>query len=116
MAFVGQVAAKAQGIVKGSTRRYMEEISQRFVVSLRKDEISDAVIEFEAMQSTIQRCQHALLQVVGVGHEYQAAERVGQDIRQVISCLDDMLCHLLVGKSELLDMYSKGQLIYQSLP
>lgn len=115
MALVSQVAAKTQELIKGSIHGYFQQICQRFIFSLLRNEIDDAAMEFESMKTTIQRCGHALLQVVGVGDKYRAAERVEREIDQVICCFDDIMCHLLVGKAELFDMYSSEQLMYQSL-
>ncbi|KAF9501457.1 hypothetical protein BDN71DRAFT_1501175 [Pleurotus eryngii] len=115
MALVSQVAAKTQELIKGSVHGYFQQICQRFIFSLLRNEIDDATMEFESMKTTIQRCRHALLQVVRVGDKYRAAEQVEREIDQVICCFDDIMCHLLVGKAELFDMYSSKQLMYQFL-
>lgn len=66
------------------------------------------------LENTIRRCEAGLLQLAGHGHEYLAAENAGKDVRRVVNCLDDILCHALCGFNEVVEMYESDLLLFQA--
>lgn len=115
MALVQQTSAKFNVMIRGNIQHYMEELHRCFVSRRRKHTFTDPMIEIEAMQSTIRHCEEALLQLSGVDKNFREAEAIGKAMKEVLSCLEDVLCSIMDGESEFFRMHKAGQFMYQSL-
>ncbi|KAG9225815.1 hypothetical protein CCMSSC00406_0007825 [Pleurotus cornucopiae] len=98
-----------------STRRLLESLYQRYTETNHSDTFNDTTIEVQALYTTLQRCEHALLQLTGVAKEFRAAEAVGKRVHEALLCLEEVSCYASIGKAEIREAHDAGELIHQSL-
>ncbi|KDQ29894.1 hypothetical protein PLEOSDRAFT_1103908 [Pleurotus ostreatus PC15] len=115
MALVRQTSDKFNTMVHGNIKKYMEELHRRFLVAHKHNTYTDVIIKIETMESTIKRCQDALLQLSGIDNNFREAEVEGKKIKEALSCLEDVLCALMEGETEFFQMYKSKEFMYQSL-
>ena len=75
--------------------------------------IKIALTGFNAMQTTISNLMDRILQVDGIGKEWQAVDRTNKRLKQVVGFLEDIYCSALLGTSELVNMHGRGELLFQ---
>ncbi len=63
----------------------------------------------------MRRCEHALLQLVGVAKEFKVAEKLGQAVRNGLNCVEEMELYASIGKEEVLEAYENHDLMHQKL-
>ncbi|KDQ25219.1 hypothetical protein PLEOSDRAFT_1106160 [Pleurotus ostreatus PC15] len=115
MTLVHTTSRKFESMVHGTVPAYMEDLYRQFTISHYKTIFTDPMLEVEALRSTMRHCENSLLQLSGVDQNLRMAEAAGRAIQEVIACLEDILCSVMVGKAELFEMYKKRELMYQSL-
>ncbi|KAG9221425.1 hypothetical protein CCMSSC00406_0008319 [Pleurotus cornucopiae] len=103
-------------LTKGSTRAFVESLYDEYTTNnYRLDTFSKALIELRALDRTMRRCEHALLQLVGVAKEFKVAEKLGQAVRNGLNCVEEMELYASIGKEEVLEAYENHDLMHQKL-
>lgn len=116
MSLVHDVSKKFNTLIHGGVvPQYMAELYRKYTISRRNTTFTDPILEVEALRSTMLRCEAGLLQLSGVDENFRTAETLGKAVQQALACLEDVLCATMDGDSELFEMHSKGELLYQTL-
>lgn len=63
----------------------------------------------------MQRCERALLQLVGVSKEFRVAEEVGKAVYKGLNCVEEIELYASIGKEEVLEAYANHEMMYQTL-
>ncbi|KDQ23598.1 hypothetical protein PLEOSDRAFT_1108088 [Pleurotus ostreatus PC15] len=114
MKLVSKTSAEFDARTGGSPQSYLEGLCQNYMVSRRKDKLSDACIHLEGLRNVTTRCLNGILQLAGVGKELGVVQTLGRAVGQVLAWLEDALCAVMCGYSEVVDMHRTRQLMYQS--
>ena len=75
--------------------------------------ISGELQHINSMQRTINILMDKILQLDGVGKEWQAADKTSRRLKEVVTLLEDIYCNCLLGDSVLVDLHRKGGLLFQ---
>lgn len=114
MARTAELSAKFAALTKGNTPAFTESLYQNYVVSHRKDKICDASLELEGLVNATTHCLGGILQLAGVGEHLHKVQRLDWSIREGLSWLEDIMCYIMGGYSEVVEMYTKRRLLYQA--
>jgi hypothetical protein len=72
-----------------------------------------AIESVEDIHEKAHRGQDRILQMCGVCDEWWAADEVCWGIRYVISCVEDLMCHALLGNADLVVAHEHCELMFQ---
>ncbi|KAJ8089560.1 hypothetical protein PM082_014816 [Marasmius tenuissimus] len=94
---------------------YVEELYQEFrAASTDNYTWFDRALKLqETIFSSLQKLQHRVLNVYGVGDEWREVESYRQDVRELINWIEDVQCYAIEGFVELDYAWSKKKLRYQ---
>ncbi|KAG6848321.1 hypothetical protein H0H93_001198 [Arthromyces matolae] len=109
------VHMKFQRVVGLSIKGYVNKVFAACAISRNEDEIETQMTVLMDIKKGIERCQAHILNLAGVGAEWDRAECIAKNIDTAIHCLEDIHCHLLCSYSELISMHKKEELMYQQL-
>ncbi|KAG9223437.1 hypothetical protein CCMSSC00406_0007624 [Pleurotus cornucopiae] len=115
MKLVAQIKAKFNSMTNGSTQRYVGSLFEKYTTDYQCNHFDDALVELRALHQTMRRSEAALLQLTGVGREYKVAETVGKLVVEGLNCVEEIACYASIGKGEVLELYEKRELLYQTL-
>ncbi|KAF9495628.1 hypothetical protein BDN71DRAFT_1430848 [Pleurotus eryngii] len=114
LAWTTKLHSKFAALMKGNTTTFTEGLYQGYVVSCQKDKICDAIIELEGLQNATTHCLDGILQLAGVGKDLDKVQHLNRLIREALSWLEDIMCYIVGGYSEVIEMYTKRRLLYQA--
>lgn len=114
MKIVSKTSAEFNARTRGSPQSYLEDLCQNYMVSHRKDKLADACIHLEGFRNVTTRCLNGILQLAGVGKELGVVQTLGRAVGEVLAWLEDVMCSVMCGYSEVMDMHRTRQLMYQS--
>lgn len=114
MKIVSKTSAEFNTRTGGNPQSYLEGLYQNYMVSRRKDKLSDASIHIEGLWNVTSRCLNGILQLAGVGKELRVVETLGRAVGEVLAWLEDIMCAVMCGYSEVIEMHGKRQLMYQT--
>ncbi|KAF4569575.1 hypothetical protein EYR36_009372 [Pleurotus pulmonarius] len=112
---IARLEQKFKSLTNNSVYNYVDSLYQEYTLKYWPEVFSDALLEVQSLHKRMERCQHILLQLKGVGEEYKRAEKVRKEMNDALKCLDELECYAAIGKAEVIDSYSKCELMYQAL-
>lgn len=95
-------------------RQFAEAICLEFLNSHDKDKIHKHVVQLGKLQKRIVRCQDEILQLAGVGKEWNRLAEVAEDIRIITCWVEEIFCYAMVAYSEVEQMHRDSEFLYQS--
>lgn len=100
-------------LTNGDVVRFIDLICTTFIADRSKDSIDKHEISLSRLQNTIYKCHNEILQAAGVGLELSEVERIKGKICTTISWLEEILCSVIVGWSEVQELHSTKKFMYQ---
>lgn len=79
------------------------------------DILTDPIQVLESIHTTIASTRSHLLQTEGLGEGWRHCEILCLELRCVIRWVEDILCYALTDNEELVDLYSRRKLQFQSI-
>ncbi|KAJ8581682.1 hypothetical protein M405DRAFT_868455 [Rhizopogon salebrosus TDB-379] len=76
--------------------------------------LEDAISCIQDLLHRATRAQDGILQLCGVSDEWRAAEEVCGCMRDMVTMVEDILCHALSGDADLASAHASKELLYQS--
>ncbi|KIK77962.1 hypothetical protein PAXRUDRAFT_165273 [Paxillus rubicundulus Ve08.2h10] len=70
----------------------------------------------EEVRLTVGSLHTSVLQAKGVGSELQAVEVTSHRVTNIIHALEEVIIHGVTNLENLMNMYSRGELLYQCTP
>lgn len=92
---------------------YLDTVCVKYLFTRRKDDIRDEIISISNLQKSIYRCQDNILELGGLGAEWERARDISNEVVNVINFLEDILCWAMVDPEELAIMHRRRELRYQ---
>jgi len=93
--------------------KYIEKICLQFIQNQDKDDIHAEVVKLSTLQKRIYRCQNEILNLAGLGPEWNAVDVIVTKLCRVVRWLEEVFCQAIVGHSEVCRMYDEAQFEYQ---
>lgn len=78
------------------------------------DYLTDRIDAHETLYTRADNIRSEVLQRYGVGKPWEETDKVCRCIRDVVRALEDVLCYALSDRSELVEKYEHGGLLFQS--
>ena len=104
-------------------RAFAQGILSEYVGTMPDDDDSEepgdmpiferAIDSVEDIHEKAHRGQDMILQMCGVCDEWWAADAICWGIRCVISCVEDLMCHALLGNADLAIAHEHRELMFQ---
>jgi hypothetical protein len=109
---------KLTELLSGSPSAYVASIYNRSIPMLSSatvsmNVISDSLSNLNGMQRAVAKLMDGILQLDGVGEAWQTADETSKRLKQVVNFVEDIYCNALLGASVLVDMHSRGELLFQ---
>lgn len=92
---------------------YLESVCSQFIFTHRKNNIRNEIVRVSKLQRQIYRCLDNIMELSGMGAEWEKAEKISKDVVKVIRWLEDVLCWAMVDLRELVSMHNHKKLLYQ---
>jgi hypothetical protein len=109
------VARKYERLIGDSVFDHVQDVFIHFERTGDQDIIRDAITSVSCLQKHIQQCEDQILQLAGVGTEYEQATSIGRRISDLIHCFEEILCTAMGGTEDLLVAHEKQSLMYQNV-
>jgi hypothetical protein len=93
--------------------KYIEKICLQFIQNQDKDDIHAEVVKLSTLQKRIYCCQNEILNLAGLGPEWNAVDVIVTKLCRVVRWLEEVFCQAIVGHSEVCCMYNEAQFEYQ---
>lgn len=93
--------------------KYVEKICSQFIQDHNKDNIHAEVVKLSNLQKRIYRSQNEILNLAGLGPEWNAVDIIVKKICTVVNWLEDVFCQAILGHSEVCKMYNRTQFAYK---
>lgn len=97
----------------GVVFNYLDAVCIKYIFTRRKDDIRDEIIKISKLQQSIYRYQDGILELGGLGEEWERARDISNDVHSVVVSLEDILCWAMVDPGELIAMHGRRELRYQ---
>ncbi|KAF8078861.1 hypothetical protein FPV67DRAFT_1663535 [Lyophyllum atratum] len=110
---VEHVHRKAAKFVGPGAYEFLEGLYQAYIVKEDDTEICDVITDITKLQTAIRRYQAEILQLGGVGKEWNRSDEVSNLVTGVLKSLEDLLAAMLIDPRGLKDLHSSKQLLYQ---
>lgn len=107
------VATKLHTLTGHAAYNYLESTCSSFIFTRRKDDVRNKIISISKLQRAIYRCQDKIIELGGMGKEWERAEEVSKDVVRVVRWLEDILCWAMVDIQELITLHNHQKLMYQ---
>ncbi|KAF9496079.1 hypothetical protein BDN71DRAFT_1430572 [Pleurotus eryngii] len=91
----------------------LKHLYQNYMVSHCKDKLSNTTIHLEGLQNITNHCLDGILQLAGVGIELGMVQTLGYAVAKVLAWLENIMCCVMCGYSEVIEMHTMHQLLYQ---
>jgi hypothetical protein len=113
------IDAKLTELLSGSPSTYVASIYNRSIptppsAAVALDVITHSLANLNEMQRAVAKSMDGILQLDGVGEVWQAADKTSTRLKEVVNFLEDIYCNALLGASVLVDMHSRGELLFQT--
>ena len=82
--------------------------------NIRKDEFECEIASVAGFQEKFRQFEAEILQEDGVGDKLEKAALMSKNTGEVVSWLEDLLCHSLIGRISFEATYLAGQFLYQA--
>ncbi|KAF4597824.1 hypothetical protein EYR38_006215 [Pleurotus pulmonarius] len=112
---IARLEQQFKSLAGNSVYHYIDSLYQEYTRKYWPEVFSNALLEVQSLHKRMERCQHIILQLKGVGEEYERAEMVRKEMNNALKCLDELECYAAIGKAEVIESYDKCELMYQSL-
>jgi hypothetical protein len=104
---------KFEKLIGDSTFNHVKGVFNDFKRTGDKDIIQDAITAASRLEKHIRLCEAQILQLAGVGTEYEQVASVARCISDLIKWLEEILCTAMVDTEELFMAHKKQSLMYQ---
>ena len=101
-------------LTNGDSMTFVDQICTTFILDRSKDSIHEHSIALSKLQKGIYQCHNEILQVAGVGSELSKVEKVQTRICTVVSWVEEVFCHAIVGWSDVQNLYTSKKFMYQN--
>jgi hypothetical protein len=81
----------------------------------KKDAIHEHTISLSIFQKSLYRYQAEVLQLAGVGPDYATVDVAVKEVCRVISWVEDIFCHAMIGRYRFEEIYKNRGFMYQTL-
>jgi hypothetical protein len=95
-------------------REFTESICLEFLNSHDKDKIHKHVVQLGQLQKRIVCCQDEILQLAGVGKEWNRLTEIAEKIWIITCWVEEIFCYAMVAYSEVEKMHGDSEFLYQS--
>jgi hypothetical protein len=109
-----RIEVRFDKLTNGNGMTFVDEICSTFILDRSKDSIHEHSIALSQLQKGIYRCHNEILQVAGVGSELSEVERVRTKICTIVSWVEEVFCHAIVGWSDVHNLYTSKRFMYQN--
>jgi hypothetical protein len=82
-------------------------------MSSSNKDICDAVLTLSRFQNSIQWYEHKILQLAGVGSEWNEAHQLSNRVREVTQWAEEVSCLVTVDPEGLIVLHATKQLMFQ---
>ncbi|KAG6839860.1 hypothetical protein C0991_011014 [Blastosporella zonata] len=110
---IDNIEIQLDHITTPSMELYIERVFRKYASGGREVDITEEVDVLSRLEKDITDCQDHILQLAGVGVEWNMSEKVAIRVHTVIRWLEDMLCHAMVNSQDLIDAHKAKELMYQ---
>ncbi|KAF9463102.1 hypothetical protein BDZ94DRAFT_1259612 [Collybia nuda] len=109
-------AAKFHKILGRSPFHFVDTIYNGYLLNQNLDTFRDAIITITQLQKSIRQCQGEILQLAGVGKQFERCKIIAKSVDDVLKALEDALCYGMTGIDDLVQSHSRQELLYLTLP
>jgi hypothetical protein len=93
---------------------YIEKIYTNYITTRDRSLIDQAISNAQHFSKELLKCENSILQLVGVGKPLRTAQDVRHNIKSTIVWLEEVLCYAMGDISELVELHTAQQLMYQA--
>lgn len=110
---VHDVSVRFAKLTGGSTVAYVDATLFAFLHNTDKDDIRDCIVATSKMRKSVRRYQDEILQLAGVGLEWNKATEVEAQVSEAVVWLEELLCFAMLSSADLESAYNSRSLMYQ---
>jgi hypothetical protein len=110
---VTRLSLQFNTLVDAHPTKYVDALLSAYHVSSSDKDIRDAVLTLSRYQNSIQRYEHEILQLAGVGSEWSQAHQLSNRVREVVRWIEEVLCLAVVDPDGLVVSHAAKQLMFQ---
>ena len=100
-------------ITNGSASKFVQGLCKQLLRDHDKDRVHTFSAELGKLQKMLYEYQNKVLQLDGVGNNYQKLQNIVRDVRRVLEWVDELLVFAMVDISEVQRLYDASELLYQ---
>lgn len=97
-----------------SPLEYLERVYASYIFTRRKDDIRNEITAISKLQKNIDYIHGNILQVAGVGPEWQRADVISNQLRKTVGWLEEVLVWAMYDPSTLVAMHHQYELSFQT--
>lgn len=94
-------------------QQFVDEICLSFLRSGEKDVIHEYVTKLGDFQKRVVHCQDEILQLAGVGEEWNRLSEIAEDVRKMTFWVEEIFCYAIVAYLDVDRMYHNSEFMYQ---